>query len=164
MRDVIGAITGGLSQQGRLLKLDTPAGNNVLLPHRVTGRARIGRDFFFQLDCVSTSGDVQLKTLIAQSVTLRIQQTDGTYLPHHGYVHTARRLGANGTLTSYQLGFSSWMHFLKFRRDQRHWQDKAVDEIISGVFNQHPQAKGMYRFALSKPLPARSYCRQDETD
>ncbi|NYH16284.1 type VI secretion system Vgr family protein [Paraburkholderia bryophila] len=159
-----GAITGGLSQQGRLLKLDTPAGNNVLLPHRVTGRSRIGRDFFFMLDCVSTSGDVELKTLIAQAVTLWMQQTDGSYLPHHGYVHTARRLGADGTLTSYQLTFSSWMHFLKFRRDQRHWQDKSVDEIITDVFNQHPQAQGMYRFALSKPLPTRSYCRQDDSD
>jgi type VI secretion system secreted protein VgrG len=164
MQDVIGAITVGLSQQGRLLKLDTPGGNNVLLPHRVTGRSRIGRDYFFLLDCVSTSDEVQLKTLISQAVTLWIQQNDGSYLPHHGYVHTARRLGADGNLTSYQLGFSSWMHFLKFRRDQRHWQDKAADEIISDVCNQHPQAKGMYRFALSKPLPTRSYCRQDETD
>ncbi|MGH8782358.1 type VI secretion system Vgr family protein [Paraburkholderia sp.] len=163
-RDIIEAIRGGLLQQDRLLKLDTPAGNNVLLPHRVTGLSRIGRDFLFLLDCVSTSGDVQLKTLIAQAVTLWIQQADGTYLPHHGYVHTARRLGADGSLTSYQLGFSSWMHFLRFRRDQRHWQDKSVDAIISDVFNQHPQARGMYRFVLSNPLPTRSYCRQDETD
>ncbi|NYH16856.1 type VI secretion system Vgr family protein [Paraburkholderia bryophila] len=160
----IGVLTGGLSQQGRLLKLDTPARNGVLLPHRVAGRSRIGRDFLFLLDCVSTSGDVELKTLIAQGVTLWIQQTDGSYLPHHGYVHTARRLGADGSLTSYQLGFSSWMHFLKFRRDQRHWQDKSVEEIITDVFNQHPQAQGKYRFALAKPLPTRSYCRQDETD
>ena len=163
-RDVIGAIIGGLSQQNRLLKLDTQAGNNVLLPHRVIGRSRIGRDFVFLLDCVSTTSDVQLKTLISQTVTLWIQQTDGSYLPHHGYVHTARRLGADGNLTSYQLEFSSWAHFLKFRRDQRHWQDRAADEIVSDVFNQHPQAKGMYRFVLSKPLPKRSYCRQDETD
>jgi len=163
-RDIVGAITGGLSQQDRLLKLDTPAGQNVLLPHRVTGRSRIGRDYLFLLDCVATSSDVQLKTLISQAVTLWIQQADGSYRPHHGYVHTARRLGADGGLTSYQLGFSSWMHFLRFRRDQRHWQDKTADEIIADVFNEHPQAKGMYRFALSMPLPARSYCRQDETD
>ncbi len=85
-QDIIGAITGGLSQQDRLLKLDTSAGNNVLLPHRVTGCSRIGRDFSFLLDCVSTQGDVQLKTLIAQTVTLWIQQADRSYLPHHGYI------------------------------------------------------------------------------
>ncbi|ASL48841.1 hypothetical protein bAD24_p00700 (plasmid) [Burkholderia sp. AD24] len=163
-RDAVGAITGGLSQQDRLLKLDTLAGNNVLLPHRVIGRSRIGRDYLFMLDCVSTSGDVQLKTLIAQAVTLWVQQTDGTYLPHHGYVHMARRLGSEGSLTTYQVAFSSWMHFLRFRRDQRHWQDKSVDEIVADVFIQHPQARGMFRFVLSKLLPTRSYFRQDETD
>lgn len=59
---VIGAITGGLAQQERLLKLDTPLGSNVLIPHRVYGQSRIGRDYLFMIDCVSTSNDVQLKT------------------------------------------------------------------------------------------------------
>uniref|UniRef100_UPI00158D1885 phage late control D family protein n=1 Tax=Paraburkholderia phenazinium TaxID=60549 RepID=UPI00158D1885 len=163
-QNIIGAIRGGLAQQDRLLKLDTPAGNNVLLPQRAIGRSRIGRDFAWTIDVVSTSGDLQLKTLIAQPVTLWIQQTDHSYRPHHGYAHTARRLGADGGLTSYQLGYSSWMHFLRFRRDQKYWQDQPADEIVSDVFNQHPQAQGMFRFVLSQPLPSRSYCRQDETD
>ncbi|WP_321818647.1 MULTISPECIES: type VI secretion system Vgr family protein [unclassified Paraburkholderia] len=160
----IGAIVGGLSQSGRLLKLDTTAGDGVLLPHRVEGRSRIGRDYLFTVDCVSVSDNVELKTLVAQPVTLWIHQNDGSYRPHNGYVHTARRLGADGGLTSYQLVFSSWMHFLRFRRDQRHWQDMSVDEIVTDVFNQHPQAQGMYRFVLSQPLPTRSYCRQDDSD
>jgi uncharacterized protein involved in type VI secretion and phage assembly len=81
---------------------------------------------------------IELKTLIAQPVTLWIQQADKSYLPHNGYVHTARRLGSNSGLTSYQLGFASWMHFLKFRRDQRIWQDKTADDVITDVFNAQP--------------------------
>jgi type VI secretion system secreted protein VgrG len=163
-QDLISAITGGLSQSGRLLRLDTPLGANVLVPQRVVGRSRLGRHFEFTVDVVSTSGGIELKTLIAQPVTLWIQQTDQSYLPHNGYVHTARRLGSNSGLTSYQLGFASWMHLLKFRRDQRLWQDKSADDIITDVFNTHPQAQGLFQFALSKPLPSRSYCRQDEDD
>jgi type VI secretion system secreted protein VgrG len=68
-QNIIGAITGGLSQQDRLLKLDTPAGNNVLLPHRAIGCSRIGRDFTWTIDVVSTSGDVQLMTLPANFVS-----------------------------------------------------------------------------------------------
>jgi len=56
------------------------------------------------------------------------------------------------------------MHFLKFRRDQRIWQDVSVEEIVSDVFNAHPQAQGRFQFALSGQLPTRSYCRQDEYD
>jgi type VI secretion system secreted protein VgrG len=87
-QDIIGAITGGLVQSDRLLKLDTSLGTDVLVPQRVVGRSRIGRDYEFTADVVSTSGAVELKTLIAQPATLWIQQTDKSYLPHHGYVHT----------------------------------------------------------------------------
>jgi len=163
-QDLISAITGGVSQTDRLLKLDTSLGSNVLVPQRVVGHSRLGRHFEFTVDVVSTSSYIELKTLIAQPVTLWIQQADKSYLPHNGYVHTARRLGSNSGLTSYQLGFASWMHFLKFRRDQRIWQDRTADDIVTDVFNAHPQAQGLFQFALSKPLPPRSYCRQDETD
>jgi len=123
------------------------------------GHSRLGRHFEFTVDVVSLSGNIELKTLIAQPVTLWIQQSDKSYQPHNGYVHTVRRLGSNGELTTYQLGIASWMHFLKFRRDQRIWQDKAADDIITDVLNTHPQARGFFRFALSRGLPSRSYCR-----
>lgn len=86
---------------------------------------------------MSTSGNIKLKKLIGQAVTLWVQQADRSYLPFHGYVYSVRRLGSDGVLTSYQIYFASWMNFLKFRRDQRIWQDKPVDEILTDVFNAH---------------------------
>jgi type VI secretion system secreted protein VgrG len=163
-QNLIAAITSGLSQSDRLITLDTKLGFDTLVPQRVVGRSRLGRHFEFTVDVVSTSSNVELKTLIAQPVTLWIQQSDKSYQPHNGYVHTARRLGSNGGLTTYQLAFASWMHFLKFRRDQRIWQDKTADDIITDVFNAHPQAQGLFQFDLSNALPSRSYCRQDEDD
>ncbi|MFM0497834.1 type VI secretion system Vgr family protein [Paraburkholderia caledonica] len=163
-QDLIGAITGGLAQSDRLLKLDSPLGENVLLPQRLVGNSRIGRHFEFTLDVVSTSDGIELKKLIAQPVTLWMQQSDQSYAPHHGYVHTARRLGSDSALTSYQIGFASWMHFLRFRKDARIWQDKSVEEILTDVFNMHPQAQGAFRFALRNPLPQRSFCVQYEDD
>lgn len=163
-QDLIRAITSNLLQSDRLITLDTNLDPNTLVPQRVVGRSRLGRHFEFTVDVVSISDNIELKTLIAQPVTLWIQQSDKSYQPHNGYVHTARRLGSDGGLTTYQLSFASWMHFLKFRRDQRIWQDRTVDDIITDVFNAHPQAQGLFRFALSKALPSRSYCRQDEDD
>lgn len=165
MTELAQAIRGGLIQQDRLLKSDIPSlPSNTLLPRRAVTHAELGRDFAVELDMVSTAGDIELKALIAQQMTLWIQQEDKSYLPINGYIHTARRLGADGGLTAYQLSFASWMHFLKFRSDMRHWQDKPVDEIVTDVFNAHPQAQGQFQFVLSKPLPSRSYCRQSETD
>ncbi|WP_322056000.1 phage late control D family protein, partial [Burkholderia cenocepacia] len=51
-----------------------------------------------------------------------------------------------------------------FRRDQKIWQDKPVDAIVTDVFNAHPQARGFFEFHLSRTLPSLSFCRQDETD
>lgn len=164
VQEFIGRMTGGLAQQDRLLKFDTPLAANTLLPQRVVGRSRIGRNFDFTVDLVSTSDGIELKSLIAQPVTLWIQQADRSYAAHHGYVNTARRLGSNGSTTSYQLAFSSWMHFLRFRKDARIWQDRPADEILTDVFNQHPQAQGAFRFALKNPLPSRSFCVQYEDD
>lgn len=163
-QDIARAIQGGLIQQDRLLKLDTPLGENVLLPQRTVGWSRIGRHFEFTLDVLSTNGNIKLKKLIGQPVTLWFQQADKSYQPHHGYVYSVRRLGSEGGLTGYQIRFTSWMNFLKFRHDRRIWQDKPVDEILTDVFNAHAQAKGQFSFVLSKPLEPRSYSTQYEDD
>jgi type VI secretion system secreted protein VgrG len=80
-QDLIDAITSGLSQSDRLIALDTRLGLNKLVPQRVVGRSRLGRHFEFTVDVLSTSGNIELKTLIAQPVTLWIQQSDNSYQP-----------------------------------------------------------------------------------
>ncbi|NIE66067.1 type VI secretion system Vgr family protein [Burkholderia sp. Ax-1719] len=165
MTELTQAILGGLIQQDRLLKTDIPSlPKDSLVPHRAVSCSELGRDFSVAVDMLSVAGDIELKKLIAQPMTLWLQQADKSYRPVNGYIHTVRRLGADGGATSYQLTFASWMHFLKFRRDMRSWQNTSVDQIITDVFNEHPQAKGYFQFALSQPLPQRSYCRQSETD
>lgn len=165
MAELAQAIRGGLIQQDRLLKTAIPSlPGNALIPRRAVISSELGRDFSVTLDMVSTANSIELKTLIAQPMTLWVQQTDKSYLPINGYIHTARRLGSDGSFSSYQVAFSSWMHFLKFRSDMRYWQDKSVDSILADVFNTHSQAQGQYQFLLSKPLLSRSYCRQSETD
>ncbi|MBR8035384.1 type VI secretion system Vgr family protein [Burkholderia vietnamiensis] len=165
MTELAQAIRGGLIQQDRLLKTDIPSlPDNALVPCRAVIYSELGRDFSVTLDMVSTAGDIELKTLIAQPMTLWIQQVNKSYLPLNGYIHTARRLGDDGGLFSYQLVVAPWMYFLKFRRDMRYWQDKSVEHILADVFDVHPQSRGHYQFVLSKPLSPRSYCRQSETD
>ncbi|WP_254452058.1 type VI secretion system Vgr family protein [Duganella vulcania] len=167
MADLQNFLTVGtalLGQQDRLIKLSTPLGEDVLLPQRVVAQERLGRSYEYSVDCVSVRDDIELKKLIAQPVTLWVQQADRAYLPVHGYVHTIKRLGSDGQLMFCQLSFAPWLHFLKFRKDARIWQDKTADNILSEVFNGHPEAQGNFRFEIKAPASQRSYCTQYETD
>lgn len=139
VQNLAAALRGGPIQQDRLLKLDTPLGPNALVVQRAVDHSTSGRDYIFTLDVVSLDSTIELKELIAQPVTLWIQQASGGYRSIHGYVHTARRLGADGSLTTYQITLQAWMHVLKFRRDQRIWTDKTGEDIVSDVLNQHPR-------------------------
>lgn len=156
--------TSIFSQQSRLIKLDTVLGPDTLIPQRVIAQDRLSRAYEYTIDMLSLSDTIELKQLIAKPVTLWVQQEDSAYLPVHGYVHTARKLGNDGQLVAYQLSFAPWLHFLKFRRDARIWQDKTPDVILAEVFDTHIQAQGNFRFELSQPLRPRSYCTQYETD
>jgi type VI secretion system secreted protein VgrG len=153
-----------IGQQDRLLKLTTPLGEDILLPQRAVAHERLGRSYDYTIDLLSVRADIELKKLIAQPVTLWIKQADRSYLPINGYVHTIKRLGSDGQLTCCQMSFAPWLHFLKFRKDARIWQDKRADDILTEVFSAHPQAQGNFRFDLSEPVSSRSYCTQYETD
>lgn len=155
----------GNAQSRRLVKLDTPLGEDWLLPLYVKGSARLGRDYEFIIDAVSAKGkQIELDALVGRAVTLWIQQAGREYLPIHGYVHQFSRLGSDGPLTYFQLRFSSWLYFLSLRRDMRDWQEQRGEQILADVFNEHPQARGAYRFDLQKPLPSYSNRVQWEYD
>jgi len=154
----------GVEQANRTLILQTPDGTPTLLPQRVVGESRIGRGFELIIDLVSRERTLELKKLMGQPVTLWVLQPDDTYLPCHGYVFATRRLGGDGGLTYYQLSLSSWMRFLRHRKDARIFQDLTTAGIIAQVFEGHPLARGHYRFDVRDAGAKRSYCTQYETD
>ncbi|WP_118179529.1 type VI secretion system Vgr family protein [Paraburkholderia phosphatilytica] len=156
--------SAGIEQSHRAVILDTPLGAQALLPQRVMGESRLGRDMAFTVDVVAKEKAVELKSLMGQPVTMWLLQADQTYLPWHGYVFATRRLGGDGGLTYYQLSFGSWMTFLQFRRDARIFQEQSTTDILTQVFNGHPFARGKYRFATRDVGMKRSYCTQYESD
>ncbi|MDN7430400.1 hypothetical protein, partial [Burkholderia sp. AU45388] len=50
-------------QHGRIVRLDTPLGEDALVPLYVRGRACLGRDFEFTIDATST----RLETIPAKA-------------------------------------------------------------------------------------------------
>ncbi len=149
--------------------LDTPLGKNALIPLRARGSARIGRDYSWTIDIASLRDDTALLSLMHQSVTLWIQQqtapyTNSTYRPVHGFVHKVGYLGGDGSLSTYQIEFSSALIFLGNTHNEEGWLEQDAREIVTEIFNRYPQLQGRFRFNLSREPVKRSWCRQSESD
>ena len=158
-------LRGGYAQFDRIVKLDTPLGDDWLVPLYVKIQARVGRNFEVIVDASSVVGDkIKLNALMLQPVTLWIRQTDGGYLPIHGYVQQVRRLGNDGALSYFQLRFASWLSFLKLSSDRRDWQEAGGWQILTDVFDKHPQASGNYGLELRAAMRSYSHRVQWETD
>ncbi|QEM82655.1 type VI secretion system Vgr family protein [Halomonas binhaiensis] len=151
-------LSGPLSQNERLLTLQL--GGTDMIPHRLVGEERVSRPFTYTLDVISQRGDIELKSLIAQSAQLTIRQADGHYRPLHGLVESAALLGEDGGVYYYQLVLVPWLAMLNLGRDSRIFQDKTVVEILDAVFEQHETAQGRWRFDLRREYPSRSFCVQ----
>lgn len=158
-------LRGGYAQFDRVIKLDTPLGDDWLVPLYVKINARLGRNFEVTVDASSVMGDkIKLNALMLQPVTLWIRQTGGRYLPIHGYVQRARRVGNDGAVSYFQLQFSSWLSFLKLGSDRRDWQEASGWQILTDVFDKHPQASGNYGHELRTAVRSYSHRVQWETD
>ncbi|QAU34583.1 type VI secretion system Vgr family protein [Janthinobacterium sp. 17J80-10] len=152
------AFLQSLSQNDRLLTLETPLDAAALLVERFSGREGMSELFRFELDCLSTSADFELKALTDQEVTLRLLRADGTTRAFHGMVTSSLQLGSDGALTRYRLTLAPWMSRLTQRRDNYAFQDKNVLEIVEEVLRDYAIAS--YRFDVKAALPTRSVTMQ----
>lgn len=153
-----------LDQRHRLMQVQTALPSLSLIPERMVLREAVGQPFELQLQCLSTSAHLELKTLLGEQISLKLLQSDGAYVPWHGYVFEAAQLGADGGLARYALTMRPWLSALALRRNSRVFHDQTAIQVIEAVLADHqPQAN--WRFEVSEPLRVRSLCTQyRETD
>ncbi|WP_130908470.1 type VI secretion system Vgr family protein [Pseudomonas sp. Sample_16] len=153
-----------LSQAERLLQLTTPQGQE-LFALRAHGQERMGRVPRYTVDVINQAAAFDPELLIGQAVQLGIKLDDGSYSPRHGWVESVRYLGSDGGLDDWQLVFAPWFSLLEYRVDCRIWQEMSLPDIFAQVFQHYSQARGAYRFELSREYPLLSYVTQfNETD
>jgi type VI secretion system secreted protein VgrG len=153
-----------LDQAERLLHLTTPQGQDIYA-WRAHARERLGRVTRYTVDVINQLSDFDPEQLIGQAVQLSIKLDDGRLSPRHGWVESVRYLGSDGGLDDWQLVFAPWFSLLEYRIDCRIWQDVSLPDILAQVFQLYSQARGAYRFDLSREYPPLSYVTQfNESD
>ncbi|MGV2866059.1 type VI secretion system Vgr family protein, partial [Achromobacter sp. AGC39] len=146
-----------LSQQARMLRVSTPL-DAELVPERMTLREGVSRLFALTLDCLAASAELDVSGLLGKEITVSLLQADGSMRRWHAVVEGVDALGADGGLARYRLHAAPWMAALALRRDSFIYQDQSVQDIVSDIFADYPQAA--FAFEVTEALPARAACTQ----
>jgi type VI secretion system secreted protein VgrG len=124
------------TQAGRLYKIDTPLGEDVLLLRGFKGTERISRLFSFSLDLLSENADISFSDIVGKNVTISVKQIDGSYRCLNGIISRfAQRDATGAVLTSYSAEMVPWLWLLTRCADCHIFKNQSVPDIITQVFS-----------------------------
>jgi type VI secretion system secreted protein VgrG len=151
------------TQEKRLIAIDTPLGEDVLLLHGFTGYEGISRLFSFDLDLLAETSSIPLSKIVGQRVTIRINLADGSNRYINGFISRFAQSGRDAWFTRYQAEVVPWLWFLTRTADCRIFQNMTVPDIIVKIFKDLGFSD--YKNLLEGNFEPRDYCVQyRETD
>src|ERR1700722_13428274 len=157
------ATASNFTQENRLIAIDTPLGENVLLLQALSGREGISRLFSFQLDLLSAQDSISFDDIVGQNVTISVTLADQTQRYFNGFVSRFALSGSDARFTHYQMEVVPWLWFLTRNAGCRIFQNMTIPDIIQQVFSDRGFSD--FKSSLTGSYDPREYCVQyRETD
>jgi type VI secretion system secreted protein VgrG len=157
-----------LSQHARLINIETALGSDLpdsLVVDSFVGYEAVNAPFNFEILALSPSVNLDLSPFIGEEITLRLLTADGSKRSWHGYCTQASWLGADGGMARYHLKLSSFLSFLALRRDAYIFQDKNVQQIVTDILAEYPQANFSWDSTQTlKTYPIQTQYRESDYD
>lgn len=151
------------TQENRLMTIETPLGENVLLLQGFSGREGISRLFSFQVNLLSEDHAVAFESLVGQPVTISLGLAEGSKRPINGIVSRFARSGSDERFAYYRAEVVPWLWFLTRTTDCRIFQNMTIPDIITTIFRDLGFSD--FRNALQGSFEPCEYCVQyRETD
>lgn len=152
------------SQESRIIAVQTPLGDNVVLLQRLAGIEGISRLFTFHLDLLSENASIAFNDIVGQRVTITIHLASGATRYVNGFVSRFIQSGRDSRFAHYQAEVVPWLWFLTRNANCRIFQQKTVLEIIKKVF-QDLGFSGQFKDKTQGSYETREYVVQyRETD
>jgi type VI secretion system secreted protein VgrG len=132
-----------LTQENRLLAIDTPLGPDVLLLTRFRGNEGLSTLFSFELELTSENQHISFNDIIGKAVTVSLFLADGSRRYFHGLICRFRQGRASGAtesemhLATYTATMIPWFWLLTRTADCRIFQKLTVPEIVERIFSDH---------------------------
>ena len=122
----------------KVMEITTPLGDNVLLFHGMHGREAISQVPEFQLDLLSTDGEIVLDDILGKNVTVRMVLADDSTRYFNGFVSRFAQARMHGRYHRYFATVRPWLWFLSRTADCRIFQEMTVPDIVKQVFGDEP--------------------------
>src|SRR5690606_31038342 len=150
----------------RRIKVSTPLPEGMLLFRSMNGEEGLSSLFEFDVDMISESPQIDLKQLLSQSVTVRVDRgllSAPRYLS--GQVIRCKMVG-RATPTSrhyvYRATLRPWLWYLTQTKDSKIFQQISVPDVLKEVLSEYDYP---FEFKLSGNYRKWDYCVQyEETD
>ncbi|WP_339492867.1 type VI secretion system Vgr family protein [Pseudomonas sp. EA_15y_Pfl2_R67] len=123
-----------ITQNNRLVQVDSPLGDDVLLLQSMDGSEELGRLFHYELDLTSEDRAITFDQLLGKPMGLTLELYDGGKRYFHGIVCSCRQLTGHGQFAGYRVSLRPWFWLLTRTSDCRIFQNKTVPDIIKQVF------------------------------
>ncbi len=154
-----------VTQKHRMISVNTPLGEDVLVFGRMTVTEQLGRLFECDVELFSEKTDIQITDVLGKNITIRLEMPNrrGTRY-FNGFVTRFGYLGTRGLrYGAYRATLSPWLWFLTRTSDCRIFQKKKVPDIIKEIFRE--QGFTDFKDKLNGSYREWEYCVQyRETD
>ncbi|NTW37738.1 MAG: type VI secretion system tip protein VgrG, partial [Syntrophobacteraceae bacterium] len=153
-----------LTQDNRLMAIDTPLGRDVLLLTGFRGTEAISSPYSFELSLISESHDISFESIIGKNVTVSLVLADGQQRVFNGLVSRfcqGRGGGEEGSdprFSHYAATMVPWVWLLRHMADVRIFQELNAPDIIEKIFRE--SGFNDFRIKLSGSYEKRDYCVQ----
>jgi type VI secretion system secreted protein VgrG len=142
------------------MAVETPLGKDVLLLQELTGYEGISHLFSYELDLLAHENEsIVFKDIVGKKVSITLHLPVGKPRYISGYVSRFTQGETDARFfTHYRAQVVPWLWFLTRQADCRIFQNLAVPDIISQVFNQFGFKD--FRLSLKSSYPKLEYCVQ----
>jgi len=124
------------TQANRRLQITTPLGPDALVLTSVSGQEGMSRLFGFDAELLGRDQTCDFDAIVGKNVTISILMSGGKrYI--NGIVSRFKQSGSVGDHGSYRAEIVPWLWFLTRTTDCRIFQNKTVEDICKGIFNEY---------------------------
>jgi type VI secretion system secreted protein VgrG len=143
----------------RLLMVSGSFPDGALGVETLQGHEALGDPFSFTLGLVSSAPDIDLSSLVGDTMTVSIaleDEGDPRYL--NAYVTRMELIDTFDRFAHYQATLRPWFWLLSSRTNSRIFQQKSIPDIAKALFREHGFAD--FEDSLSGNYPAREFVVQ----